>query len=159
MTISLYLQSEKYKPNRTIVTIEEYLEQPYWVIDILPKQVPANSGGQYFSIEEYYRAHPRIDTVYSKFTDILLKLNCYEDMTFSTDGDEWTTNPAPADIEAMVTQCLASKTMLYILLPSVDALITLSSDDTYMTVYHPNEETIGLLTALAASVGLFFWQP
>lgn len=141
------------------MTIEEYLEQPYWVIDILPKQVPANSGGQYFSIEEYYRAHPRIDTVYSKFTDILLKLNCYEDMAFSTDGDEWTTNPAPADIETMVTHCLASKTMLYILLPSADALITISSDDTYMTVYHPNEETIRMLTALAASVGLFFWHP
>lgn len=153
------MQSEYYKPSGSIVTIEEYLEQPYWVIDILPKQVPAGSGGQYFSIEEYYRAHPRIDAVYSKFTDILLKLNCYEDMAFSTDGDEWTTNPAPADIEAMVTQCLASKTMLYILLPSADALITLSSDDTYMTVYHPNEETISLLIALAASVGLFFWQP
>ena len=141
------------------MTTEQYLEQPYWVIDILPKQVPANSGGQYFSIEEYYRAHPRIDAVYSKFTDILLKLNCYEEMAFSSDGDEWTKNPAPADIETMVTQCLSSKTMLYILLPSADALITISSDDTYMTVYHPNEETIGMLTALAASVGLFCWQP
>ena len=141
------------------MTTEQYLEQPYWVIDILPKQVPANSGGQYFSIEEYYRAHPRIDAVYSKFTDILLKLNCYEEMAFSADGDEWTTNRAPADIETMVTQCLSSKTMLYILLTSADTLITISSDDTYMTVYHPNEETIGMLTALAASVRLFCWQP
>ena len=129
------------------MTTEQYLEQPYWVIDILPKQVPANSGGQYFSIEEYYRAHPRIDAVYSKFTDILLKLNCYEEIDVSQDG------------ETMVTQCLSNKTMLYILLPSADALITISSDDTYMTVYHPNEETIGMLTALAASVGLFCWQP
>jgi len=141
------------------VTIEQYLEQPYWVIDILPKQVPANSAGQYFSIEEYFRTQPRIDVVYGKFTDILLKLNCYEDMAFSTDGEEWTTNPAPADIETMVTQCLSSKTMLYILLPSAEALITISSNDAYMTVYHPNEETIRMLTALAASVGLFFWQP
>ncbi len=141
------------------MTIEQYLEQPYWVIDILPKQVPANSAGQYFSIEEYFRTQPRIDVVYGKFTDILLKLNCYEDMAFSTDGEEWTTNPAPADIETMVTQCLSSKTMLYILLPSAEALITISSNDAYMTVYHPNEETIRMLTALAASVGLFFWQP
>ena len=28
------------------MTIEEYLEKPYWVIDILPKQVPAGSKGQ-----------------------------------------------------------------------------------------------------------------
>ena len=36
------------------MTIEEYLNKPYWVIDILPKQVPADSKGQYFRIEKYY---------------------------------------------------------------------------------------------------------
>ena len=30
------------------MTIEEYLKKPYWVIDILPKQVSADSKGQYF---------------------------------------------------------------------------------------------------------------
>ena len=30
------------------MTIEEYLNKPYWVIDILPKQVPADGRGQYF---------------------------------------------------------------------------------------------------------------
>ena len=70
------------------MTIEEYLKRPYWVIDILPKQVPAGSKGQYFEIEKYYREHPQIDNIYRKFTNILLKLNCYEDIDVSHDGDE-----------------------------------------------------------------------
>ena len=28
-----------------MMTIDDYLEKPYWLIDILPKQVPANSRG------------------------------------------------------------------------------------------------------------------
>ena len=31
------------------MTIEEYLNKPYWVIDILPKQVSADGKGQYFT--------------------------------------------------------------------------------------------------------------
>ena len=29
----------------------ELLEKPYWVVDILPKQVPKDSAGQYFKLE------------------------------------------------------------------------------------------------------------
>lgn len=141
------------------MTIEEYLEKPYWVIDILPKQVPANSRGQYFRIAEYYREHPQIDIIYRKFTNILLKLNCYEDMAFSIDGDEWKSKTIPDDIETMVSGCLSDNSMLYILLPAVETMITLSVDDTYMTVYNPNEETQELLSALATSEGLFLWKP
>ena len=42
------------------MTIEEYLNKPYWVIDILPKQVPADSKGQYFKIEKYFLEHPQM---------------------------------------------------------------------------------------------------
>ena len=44
-----------------IMTIEEYLNKTYWVIEILPKQVPADGKGQYFKIEKYYLEHPQID--------------------------------------------------------------------------------------------------
>ena len=30
-------------------TIEELLQSPYWIIDILPSQVPKDSPGQYFA--------------------------------------------------------------------------------------------------------------
>ena len=34
--------------------IESLLEKPYWLIDVLPKQVPAGSAGQYFKAERYF---------------------------------------------------------------------------------------------------------
>ena len=34
--------------------IDKLLNTPYWVIDILPAQVPKDSPGQYFTIEDYF---------------------------------------------------------------------------------------------------------
>ena len=140
------------------MTIEEYLERPYWVIDILPKRVPADSKGQYFEIEKYFLEHPQIGNIYRKFTNILLKLNCYEDINVSHDGDEWITNPAPHELKAALLKCMADKQMLYIILKSADVLIAVSGDDTYMTVYNPREEMTELIRSLAGSEGLFLWR-
>ena len=144
---------------RQMMTIEERLEKQYWVIDILPKQVPVGAKGQYFKVEEYYLQHPQMDVLYKKFVNILLKLNCYEEMNFSSDGETWATNPAPQDIEAMVMKCLASKEMLYVILKPSDAMITIAGDDTYMTVYGPTNVVLKLLGSLATSEGLFVWKP
>ena len=140
------------------MTIEEYLERSYWVIDILPKQVPADGKGQYFRIEKYFLEHPQIDNIYRKFTNILLKLNCYEDIDVSHDLDEWITNPAPHELEAALLGSLADKQMFYIILKSADVLITVSGDNTYMTVYNPTEEVLELIGSLAGSEGLFVWR-
>ena len=140
------------------MTIEEYLNKPYWVIDILPKQVPADGKGQYFRIEKYFLEHPQIDNIYRKFTNILLKLNCYEDIDVGHDGEEWITNPAPHELEAALLKCMADKQMFYIILKSADVLITVSGDDTYMTVYNPTEEVLELIGSLAGSEGLFLWR-
>jgi hypothetical protein len=140
------------------MTIEEYLNKPYWVIDILPKQVPADSRGQYFRIEKYFLEHPQIDVIYRKFTNILLKLNCYEDIDMSHDGDEWITNPDPHELEAALLKSMADRQMFYIILKSADVLITVCGDDTYMTVYNPKEETVELIGSLVGSEGLFIWR-
>ena len=141
------------------MTIEEYLNKPYWVIDILPKQVTAEGRGQYFEIEKYYLEHPQIDIIYRKFSNILLKLNCYEDIDVSHDGEEWMTNPAPHELEAALLGSMADKQMFYIILKSADVLITICGDDTYMTVYNPVEDAIELIGSLAVSEGLFMWKP
>ena len=140
------------------MTIEEYLNKPYWVIDILPKQVPADSRGQYFRIEKYFLKHPQIDVIYRKFTNILLKLNCYEDIDMSHDGDEWITNPDPHELEAALLKSMADRQMFYIILKSADGLITVSGDDSCMTVYNPKEETVELIGSLVGSEGLFIWR-
>ncbi len=74
----------------TLDQIDELLEQPYWVVDILPEQVPANSPGQYFAVEDYYLKKPRIAALHRKFAEILLKLNCYFDLSLgAVTGDAW----------------------------------------------------------------------
>ena len=141
------------------MTTEDYLNKPYWVVDILPQQVPADSPGQYFTIEKYYLEHPQIDLIYRKFTNILLKLNCYYHIDISTDGDEWTANPAPHQLEAAFRELMANKQMLYFILRPAGVMITLSGDDTNMTVYNPSDEAIALIRSIAASEALFFWKP
>ena len=141
------------------MTIEEYLNNPYCVIDILPKQVPADGKGQYFRIEKFFLEHPQIDNIYRKFTNILLKLNCYVDIEVSQDGDNWMTNPAPKELETALQRSMTEKQMLYVIQKSADYMITVGGDDTYMTIYQPTEDTLELLGQLAASEGLFIWKP
>ncbi len=38
----------------TLDRMDELLEQPYWIVDILPKRVPKDSLGQYFTIEDFF---------------------------------------------------------------------------------------------------------
>ena len=57
--------------------IDDYLEMPYWIIDILPRRVSKEDGGRYFKVEEYFLKHPEVSRLRQKFCNILLKLNCY----------------------------------------------------------------------------------
>ena len=59
--------------------IEELLNKPYWVIDILPEQVPEGGAGQYFAVERYWQQSPAFAEIRRRFAGILLKLNCYSD--------------------------------------------------------------------------------
>ena len=68
-------------------------------------------------------------------------------------------NPAPHELEAALLGSMADKQMFYIILKSADVLITVSGDDTYMTVYNPTEESKELIDSLAVSEGLFMWKP
>ena len=136
---------------------ETLLNKPYWVIDFLPEQVPENSPGQYFAIERYYLQQPGITDIHRRFTDILLKLNCYSDFQVCfPEREQWTCNPEP---EKLVSWINAEQKDLCILLAGEDALITLNHDDTYMTVYNPSEPLIKRIQSLAAAHGLFFRQP
>lgn len=40
--------------------IEELMQKDYWIIDIMPKQVPKGSAGQYFAIIKNGGKHGRI---------------------------------------------------------------------------------------------------
>ncbi len=131
-----------------MLSLDELLEMPCWILDILPKQVPPESPGQYFAVERYYRTHRR-EEIAQKKINLLLRLNCYLDLCLGEDRKQ---NPPPEQLaEAVRTQ----NALIFV----SDALITSDPEDTSMTVYHPEEDLLALLRDLARGEGLYLWQP
>ena len=128
-------------------TIEELLEMPYWVIDILPKQVPEHGPGQYFKVEDYFLSS-QLDAIKQKLINVVLKLNCYADLSLE---DEAEVNPDPERIVAAIRS-------RYVNIRAGDALITSDKDDTCMAVFNADAQLLDLVQKLAASEGLFVWK-
>ena len=126
--------------------IEELLQAPYWIIDILPAQVPKNSPGQYFAIEDHFLKEQQ-EEIKKKHINVILKLNCYMDISVEEE-----TNPAPDKVAAVMRE-------RYVYIMAGDAMILSEPDDTHMTVFHPDDRLLELLRSLSASEGLFVWKP
>ena len=124
-------------------TIEELLQCPYWIIDILPAQVPSDSPGQYFAVEKYFLQGGRIKEIKQKHIDLILKLNCYRDISI---GDE------PDHIADEM-----KKRYLYIM--TGESMILSEPDDTHLTVFNPDSELLELIGQIASGEGLFVWKP
>ena len=137
--------------------IDDFFDKEYWVVDFLPKQVPENGGGRFFSVEQYYLEPSRYAVLREHFSDILLKLYCYYDLRlFIGDDSEGIFNPEPEMFADLVK---GNQDNLCILVSTSEALITLSCDDTCMTVYAPSEDLLELIRTLAGAVRLFVWKP
>ena len=134
--------------------IEKLLEKPCWVIDILPYQVPKESAGQYFAVEEYYLKEPQNRKLRQCFIGMLLKLNCYYDFLIYQ-NDKIIEKPSPEQLEDMILHNTATIDILL----QEDVLITIRNDDTYLTVYDPDEKLLETLKQLSAAHGLFLWKP
>ena len=130
-------------------TIDQLLQTSYWIIDILPSQVPAGSPGQYFAVAEYFLKRDRLRQIKQKHINVILKLNCYRDITI----DESTTcNPPPEEIAKEMYE-----RYLYVMVG--ESMILSEPDDTHMTFFNPDQETLALVKMIAASEGLFVWKP
>ena len=130
-------------------TVEELLQCPYWIVDILPSQVPKDSPGQFFSVEEYFLQGDRIEEIKQKHIDLVLKLNCYRDISIS---DETVVNPLPKHIAYEM-----KKRYLYIMLG--ESMILSEPDDTHLTVFNPDSQLLELIRQIASGEGLFVWKP
>ncbi len=125
--------------------IEELLKKPYWIIDILPKQVPKDSPGQYFAVEEFFLKE-QLAEIKKKHINVILKLNCYMDI--SIDDEE---NPTPEQIRDIMLD-------RYVYIMVGDAMILSEADDTHMTVFNPDEELLDLIRTVSSAEGLFVWE-
>ena len=130
-------------------TIEELLQAPYWIIDILPRQVPEGSPGRYFAVEEYFLDPERLLKVKQKHINLILKLYCYKDLSID---DETRINPDPKRIADEMR-----KRYLYIRVD--DSMILSEPDDLHMTLFDSDTELLELVRTIAAGEGLFVWQP
>ena len=128
-------------------TIEELLNAPYWIIDILPKQVPAGSAGQYFAIEQYLR-DTQLSDIKKKHVNLILKLNCYRDISLDEDKE---INISPEKIADAIHK-------RYVIIMVNDAMIVSEPEDTYLTIYNPDEDLITLMKELASGEGMFVWK-
>ena len=128
-------------------SVDELLQKPYWIIDVLPEQVPVDSPGQFFEIERFFLEKNNLTSIKQKHINVLLKLNCYYQI--SIDGE---VNPSPERIVDAVTE-----RSLQIMV--ADAMIASEPDDLCMTVYNPDEKLIKIITAISLGEGLFVWKP
>ena len=137
--------------------LEELLREPFWVVDFLPEQVPADGGGQFFAVERFFLEADRGAALRRRFGELLLKVNCYFDcLAGPPEEGRLRLNPPPGQLFAWVAE---EREDLCILLPGEKALITLNRGDTHLTVYHPSGRLLGLMKRLAAGAGLYMWQP
>lgn len=135
---------------------ERLLETPYWVVDFLPMQVPTGSRGQFFAIEKYFFTGPRLERFCRQAADVVLKINCYHDLTVNHGGDEWIKNPAPAVLAEWLTAALMGG-HLCALIDDGDAMITASGGDSCLVIYNPSPDLLQLIQPLATACGLYLW--
>ena len=128
--------------------IEELLQFPYWIVDILPSQVPEGSPGQYFTVENYFLQGNRIEEIKQKHINLILKLNCYRDISI---GDETVINPLPEHVADEM-----KKRYLYIMIG--ESKILSEPDDTHLTVFNPDTELLELIRQIASGEGFFVWK-
>ena len=137
--------------------IENLLSKPCWLIDVLPKQVPAGSAGQYFKAERYFLSW--LDEISWKFARVFIRLNCYYDLQVNTDWEAWILNESPEGLARRFEKSAAAHSPLSVLIGSEEALVTFNGDDHYMTLYNPDEELLELVCQCAQAEGLFVWGP
>ena len=139
------------------IMLDDFFDKEYWVVDFLPKQVPENAGGRFFSIEQYYLEPSRYAVLREQFSDILLKLYCYYDLRLFVDDDtEGIANP---ESELLASRIKDNQGNLCLLVGASEGLITLGRDDTNMTVYAPSEDLLELIRTFAGAARLFVWKP
>ena len=135
---------------------ETLFGKPYWLIDILPEQVPEERAAAYFAAERCWLRPENLEGIRRRFADLLLKLNCYHSLEAAAGEDDPVPVVAPEQLAARITE---ARENLVFFLPGMNAAITLNRDDLYMTVYDPPQPLLDLLGRLAAADGLFLRRP
>ncbi len=136
--------------------IDALIDKNTYLIDIFPKTVPRKADNRYFAVEKYFQQNR--SEFERKLTAIILKLYCYYDFTVITE-DSAAENPQAEELLVLLKKCFGGDIgYINIIMPECDAMLSLSSGDLYMTAYNVSGELKDMLSQLACSEGLFFYE-
>ena len=140
------------------ITVERLLEDDYWIIDILPSQIPIEKQAEYRALTDEYYESGKVAELHRRYADILTMINGrFKTAMLCMPEDEWTISPCDIAVKDAVIHH-TERGCVDLLLPEEETLISLQSEDLYITVYHPTEEILSLLRQAVSKQGFYIWQ-
>ena len=140
------------------ITVERLLEDDYWIIDILPAQIPVGKQAEYRALTDEYFESRKVAELHRRYADMLTMINSrFSTAMLCMPEDKWTISPADsAVIDAVIRH--TERGCVDLLLPDEDVLVSLQAEDLYITVYHPTSEILSLLQQTVSKMGFYIWQ-
>ncbi len=127
---------------------DRLMEQHCWILDILPKRVPAENAEKYTDLEKIFLHTEELER---KFFNVLMKLRCYYNFkVVLPDGKKID------DISADVLKELVGHRYIQILVD--EALIVSDPDDMYMSLFNPSDEMLEIIKTIGDSEGICVWK-
>ena len=140
------------------ITVERLLEDDYWIIDILPSQIPIEKQAEYRALTDEYFESGKVAQLHRRYADILTMINSrFKTAMLCMPEDEWTISPDDVAVKDAVIHH-TEQGCVDLLLPEEETLISLQAEDLYITVYHPTEEILSLLRQAVSESGFYIWQ-
>ncbi len=140
------------------ITVERLFEDDYWIIDILPSQIPIEKQAEYRALTDEYYESGKIAQLHRRYADILTMINSrFKTAMLCMPEDEWTISPDDVAVKDAVIHH-TERGCVDLLLPEEETLISLQAEDLYITVYHPTEEILSLLRQAVSESGFYIWQ-
>lgn len=135
--------------------VDELLKTTCYIIDFLPEQVPRQSKGQFFDVEDYLLNNDKHVGIKDKFENVILKLMCYYCMAVCWNG--WTKQPKPETVGKAINEIMINHTgWLNCLFPDENALLVFEWDSLNLSVFNSPQEMQKILEKIAWSEGLFW---
>ena len=140
------------------ITVERLLEDDYWIIDILPSQIPIEKQAEHRALTDEYFESGKVAQLHRRYADILTMINSrFKTAMLCMPEDEWTISPDDVAVKDAVIHH-TERGCVDLLLPEEETLISLQAEDLYITVYHPTEEILSLLRQAVSESGFYIWQ-
>ena len=140
------------------ITVERLLEDDYWIIDIIPSQIPIEKQAEYRALTDEYFESGKVAQLHRRYADILTMINSqFKTAMLCMPEDEWTISPDDVTVKDAVIHH-TERGCVDLLLPEEETLISLQAEDLYITVYHPTEEILSLLRQAVSESGFYIWQ-